>query len=509
MSIEFEWDEDKAAKNVKKHGDSLQVPRKPVKTPASSAAATSWMRFGRFSLFAPAPPTTSRSRMSEGTMRRRPLQWLGILLAIGLVFAFAIPTSHDLLIGLLQNEAFYDGKPTNYWVSALKKRGYFGPWVPCDVGNSLSKAGAAAVPVLVDMLQDEDEDVRVQALFALSAMRPGQAAAAVSALENTLLNEKVDHHLGLACQALVKANEETAIRALIGILESRETMKSRSLAAAALGTLGPRARAAVEALRVALDDEDLRVRVLAAEALWHIERQVNTRLLLTLAQGEDRGYGRSSMRVWKELGTEAQAAVPGVLQALRSPDETIRRCATIALGHLGETLLAKEAVWALVARLNDSSIAVRRDAALALGRMGPKASAAVPLLIEALRDMDRDTHLAAASALGDIGPAASTAVPHLGRAVKDGDVAVRRTAAYALGRIGPAAKAAVPDLIEALKDKDEYTRSSAAQALGRIGPVALTVIPGLIAALRDKSFDVRRDASYALAEIGLAQVQIP
>jgi HEAT repeat protein len=447
--------------------------------------------------------------MSEGTMRRRPFLWLGILLAIGLVLALAFPTSHYLLIGLLQNEAFYDGKPTGYWVSALKKRGYFGSeGPPRDVGNILSKAGAAAVPVLVDMLQEEDDEVRVQTLLALSAMKPGEAAAAMSALERTLINEKTEFHVHLACWALIKANEEAAIRAFIGMLEHGRTARSRGLAATVLGTLGQRARAAVEALRVALEDEDLWVRVGAARALWQIEGQVNTKLLLTLAQGEEPGYGLR-MAEWKDLGPEGQAAVAGLLQALQSPDETIRLCASIALGHMGQSILAKEAVWALAARLKDGSIAVRRAAAYALGKMGPKAGEAVPALIETLQDMDTDTRLAAASALGDIGPAASTAVPHLGRAIKDGEAVIRTTAAYALGWIGPAAKAAVPALIEALKDKAEPTRINAAEALGRIGPGASTAVPGLIAALQDESFQVRRYAAYALGAIVLAQAQVP
>jgi HEAT repeat protein len=311
----------------------------------------------------------------------------------------------------------------------------------------------------------------------------------------------------LAYWAFVRANEEAAIRSFIGMLERRENTRIRVLATTALANLGPRARAAVEPLRVALDEEDLQVRIGAARALWQIERQFDTKLLLALAQGEQ-GYG-SLMEVWKDLGPEAQAAVPGLLQALQSPDETMRRCATIVLGHMGPSILAKEALWALAARLKDGSTAVRRGAARALGNMGPKAAEAVPDLVEALQDIDTDTRVEAASSLGNIGPAASSAAPHLGRAVKDAEPPVSRTAAYALGRIGPAAKAAVPDLIVALKHKDQFTRSNAAQALGRIGPVARTVIPELIAALRDKSVEVRRAAAYALGQISLAQAHIP
>ena len=440
-------------------------------------------------------------------MKRRLFLWLGILLAISLVLALAFPSSYYLLIGLLQNEAFYDGKPTSYWVSALMKRGYFGSeGPPRDVGNILSKAGAAAVPVLVDMLGEEDDDVRFKALLALSAMKPGEAAAAVSALERTMINEKTAFHSNLACWAIVKANEEGAVRAFIGMLEPGRPTKSRRLAATALGALGRRARAAVAALRVALEGKDLRVRVGAAHALWQIERQVDTKLLLTLAQGEEPFFGNP---VWNAIGPEAQAAVPGLLQALQSPDETFRLSATIALGHLGQSIRAKEAVWALAARLKDGSIAVRRGAACALGKMGPKAGEAVPALIEALQDTNRDIRVVAASSLGQLGPAASTAVPHLGRAVKDAEAAVRRSAASALGWIGPAAKAAVPALIEALKDKDENTRSNAALALGRVGPVAKTVIPALSATLQDESVRVRNCAACALAEIGLAQAQVP
>lgn len=445
-----------------------------------------------------APKGPKNFAMFEETMKRRSLLWLSIVLATGLVLALAFPTSHYVLIGLLQNEAFYDGKPTSYWVSALQKRGYFGPEGPArDVGDILSKAGAAAVPVLVDMLEQEDHEVRFKALLALVAMKPGEAAAAAPALELTWLNEKTGLHAELAYRALVKADEDAAIRRLMTMLEPAESTKNRRRAASALGRLGPK-KVAIEALRVALDDEDRDVRSQAARALWQIQRQVDTKLLLTLFQGE----------VWEDLGPEAQAAVPGLLQALQSPDETIRLPATLALGHLGPSILAKDAVRALAARLKDNSNAVRRAAARALGKTRASAVEAIPALLEALHDPDPDTRVAAAMSLGEIGQAARTAVPHLVRAIKEGEVSLRRTAVYALGLIGPAAKASVPDLIEALKDKDEHTRNCAAEALGRIGPTASTAIPALITALQDKWFQARESAESALARIVLAQVPI-
>jgi HEAT repeat protein len=71
----------------------------------------------------------------------------------------------------------------------------------------------------------------------------------------------------------------------------------------------------------------------------------------------------------------------------------------------------------------------------------------------------------AAEALKKIG---SAAVPALIEALKDRDGYVRRNAAGALGIIGRDAKAAVPALNEALNDKNRDVRESAAWALEEI-----------------------------------------
>ena len=75
----------------------------------------------------------------------------------------------------------------------------------------------------------------------------------------------------------------------------------------------------------------------------------------------------------------------------------------------------------------------------------------------------------AASALGRIGPAAKEAVPVLVLALKnDKDKLVREYAAYALGGIGPAAKEAVTALTDALTDEDANVHDAAKYALEKI-----------------------------------------
>jgi len=65
-------------------------------------------------------------------------------------------------------------------------------------------------------------------------------------------------------------------------------------------------------------------------------------------------------------------------------------------------------VPALAEALRDRDVFVRRDAALALGRLGPEAQQAVPYLVPVLRDRDRAVRKASAQALKKIDPQAAT-----------------------------------------------------------------------------------------------------
>lgn len=120
-------------------------------------------------------------------------------------------------------------------------------------------------------------------------------------------------------------------------------------------------------------------------------------------------------------------------------------------------------------------------------RQGPKVvspikrdEAARVRIVRAFRDWGvRET---AADSLGRIGDAA---VPALITALEDADRDVRAQAARALARMGPKAEAAIPALIEALDDDDKFVRQGAARALGQIGPLAEDAVPALMQALKD------------------------
>jgi HEAT repeat protein len=106
---------------------------------------------------------------------------------------------------------------------------------------------------------------------------------------------------------------------------------------------------------------------------------------------------------------------------------------------------------------------VQARASLLLGSIGRPA---VPVLIEGLKDEDKDVRTAAAAALISIGPEARFAVGTLVRALKDEDYFVRWNSAVALGEIGD--KEAVPALMETLADENIDVRKAAADALEKI-----------------------------------------
>ena len=151
-------------------------------------------------------------------------------------------------------------------------------------------------------------------------------------------------------------------------------------------------------------------------------------------------------------GIAGQADLVTSLTRLLTEDKNplVRRSAAVALGSLGAT--AKGSQAALEKALADGEVAVRQNAAWALGRLG--------------RDVDPD------------------AVEGLCGVLSDPDALVRRDAAGALGALGKtAAKAGVPQLIGLVAgEKDEVVRRTALDALAACALLAGGALLGLLSA---------------------------
>jgi HEAT repeat protein len=197
------------------------------------------------------------------------------------------------------------------------------------------------------------------------------------------------------------------------------------------------------------------------------------------------------------------------LKRLKSSKADERRQAALELGLVRAFSLEaqeKAAVAAgLAEALKDQDASVRSAVAQALHWycVGAHADAkpAVPGLVEALRDPEREVRREASAALGGIGPSAKAALPALLKALKDPEPPVRKTTAWALGEIGSEDKLLAPPLVEALVDDAPEVRMEAAYALGTMGPKAEGTFAALKKATGDKGLEVRLAARLALWRI--------
>lgn len=229
----------------------------------------------------------------------------------------------------------------------------------------------------------------------------------------------------------------------------------------------------------------------------------------------DPGNGRKGPEPGRPIRWEA--TIDRMATALRKPPAgkeragVLRELLTSDDPHLREEAAQHLSDWGdhavpfvpdLVRALNDPT--VRPAVARALGYLGPKAKAAVPMLVK-LIDKGGRHRQTMAIALGKIDRKGHTAVPVLIRLLKDKNVTVTIGAVRGLGSVGPAASSAVDDLVPLLDSPNVAVRHYTVETLGKIGPAAVAATAKLEALAkqpRDGSFlDTPRAAREALKRL--------
>lgn len=271
---------------------------------------------------------------------------------------------------------------------------------------------------------------------------------------------------------------------------------------------------------------------------------------------EDTDYDKAKTAAMALMVLPQRYTVPPLLKLLEDKKPQIKQNAAWALGFCGDDSIAAY----IQALLKDKNTAVRREAVLALKRLG--AAQSVPALVEALKtETDQDVKYDLARALGTLGDQSAVftlstlltrekswyvksgcvealghigsdkamnilakilvtdagedatwtrtkaawalaeigekSIPLLARALNDNEEVTRRRAGWALVKIGsPSIKA----LISSLREINKYTRERAAQTLGWIGDER--AVTSLIWALKDNEPSVVGSAAWALGRIG-------
>ncbi|MBA4064045.1 MAG: hypothetical protein C0501_10100 [Isosphaera sp.] len=333
-------------------------------------------------------------------------------------------------------------------------------------------AGMASVPVLKSALADRAFPVRFAAARSLVGM--GHGAVAVP--------------------ALVEGLKKPAVRQ-DAILE--------------LSGLGPAAVAAAPALRGLLADKNEAFALEAALALVRVAPADAAAAVPALTRGlavkTDRA-GRAA-RALADLGPAARAAVPDLVRAFGAAGASagVRIAAAEAAARLdpAQATPATEVIVALMTDKKQAKGMARAEAAAALGRIGPGARAAVPVLVGLLKDDNTPFRHEVAVAAFRIDPSpAGPALAWIRDCLKDEGHEDRYDLAGHVATLGPAAAPLVPDLVALLGSKPPYYRARAAEALGAVGPAAAAALPQLReVAEKDPRVDIRKAAAAAVGKI--------
>lgn len=371
----------------------------------------------------------------------------------------------------------------------------------CIVLREMGPAAKDATPALAKKLQDPRPEIRREAVLALGAIGEG-ANAVVAQIAATLSDEHTRTAATFVLGELGKipADAETQVRA--NAKSEDEFLSTVSLWA--LTRVHPEdkdlRRQTTEKIVERLMDQDPYVRVAAARALAALPPapEITLPILEKALRDADATTVHHALDALASLGAPA---VPRLVDILEKYKE-LRVHVVYTLGQMGPA--AAPAADALAKLAGDEDVHLATEAALALAKIGPGAKCAVPALSAALQKEGTNAH-AIVLALGDIGPDAAATEPLLlkGMASKNSSLAV--IAAWAFTQTQPrsakTAAKAIPVLVAGLTDPLRETRKVAAEALGDLGPLAREAVPALQKATIDDAKAVREAAAKALKAI--------
>jgi HEAT repeat protein len=302
-------------------------------------------------------------------MKRRSVWILVAVAAVTIAGVFLDPT--QVVIGKLAGEAFFQGRPTRYWIRSLRG----GPAREVEAQSALEQGHAESVPVLVGIVTGsrsaQDAPLRCTAAELLGKLGP-DAASAGRAVAAGL--DDPDPHVQAVCAGALSKLEvpaETAVPQLRRLLKTTNVVVAERELSRYRGAAAP----AVPDLVALLKDNQQ-----PTEVRWNAARTI------------------------AKIGAGAIDGLDALIGTLTDDDWLIREHSAEAIGELGDEAAAK-GVPALQPLLSGSVAKVRRDAVRSLGHFGPTARDLVPEIEKLLDDEEEIVRTAAATALKTISPA--------------------------------------------------------------------------------------------------------
>ena len=363
--------------------------------------------------------------------------------------------------------------------------------------------GANAAPFLKEALQNPDT-----AYLACTAIEQIGPDAAPTAPELAAILGKTKHSQLLIQTLLALASigpaAESAGPQIAPLLSSDDTTVPVA-AAYAIGSIGAKSADAELKKAAAKSDPFLQMMAVWALAKTHPDDQAAMKTAVEKIthelKNDNVGIRNAAAKSLQSLKAPPEMVAPQMVALINDPNPGVRANAIEAIASLGESVVPKLNNGLKNPQLRGAAIQV-------ITKLGPKAGAAVPSLIETAKGASPELRTDIQFALAAIGPAAAPATDLLIESVGSKDTGERESALLALCKIGPGAKNATQRLTRVMQATDSFDAVASACALSHISPddpkLTPLVVAKLTKGLSHPDEQTRLEAVSALAHMGAA-----
>ncbi|MEZ6126348.1 MAG: HEAT repeat domain-containing protein [Planctomycetaceae bacterium] len=287
---------------------------------------------------------------------------------------------------------------------------------------SLNVASEIITPLLTAALQDSVAEVRVHAIAAIQN-RKGNAATVLPNIRQALRDDSpIVRAAAAAALGGMKADAMPVADDLLTLLTDADVQVQQA-SAQAIGDIGIATSESFRGLANLLNTDQPPLLVTTLTTLKSVswpENSVNEEdqeRILPLLRHSDPTVRIAAVRCFAAIQKDHQKSVPVLTDVLSDEDWTVRRAAGEALGAIGPAArIAVPQLFRLMA--NDLDSDYSRTALRAIDAAGPEA---LPVLLEGLKSDDRRRRYYAAFLIGKIGPEAQEAVPLLKEMIEQAD----------------------------------------------------------------------------------------
>ena len=371
----------------------------------------------------------------------------------------------------------------------------------------------------IHRLKTGDEKARIEAVTRLGDLRSERAVPRIVALVKT-----DDAYGRAALGALTRIRGEKAFAELVAILSRTDAALQQATAEALIASGPPLAEPVTELVRQLQGRSAPVVLWVLSQLFENSGDAAASTVLESLLLHRDAELRRNTLVGLWNLGLDEALIAPRGQQVLKDEDPDIRVHAVRLLAGLDG---ATDRIADFVGALEDPAPEVRKSTADAIGRLGSSAREAVPALLRRLDDENLPVAASAAHALGEIdnesllkvlqsgsrraklavcqvvgATQTEAAVPLLVDILQasDGDYDLREAALGALGGLRRLARGAVPVLARELGREKGPNRYTIALTRGDMGELAVDAVPALSRVLKDEDSGLRQRAAPALLE---------